>query len=161
VFVGPCSAKKFEAAYMDVHKSVDFVITYEEINAMFVARGIDLAKLEPTQKLNHASVDGRGFAISGGVLNAVENVIRRIDPDRVVKVEKAETLHNCKKMLLLAKAGKRDNYLLEGMACPGGCVGGAGTIIHQTRATSNVTNSARSSERSSALKTYDEVKLSK
>jgi len=161
VFVGPCSAKKFEAAYMDVHKSVDFVITYEEINAMFVARGIDLAKLEPTQKLNHASVDGRGFAISGGVLNAVENVIRRIDPDRVVKVEKAETLHNCKKMLLLAKAGKRDNYLLEGMACPGGCVGGAGTIIHQTRATSNVTNFARSSERSSALKTYDEVKLSK
>ena len=97
--------------------------------------------------------------ISGGVLNAVENVIRRIDPDRVVKVEKAETLHNCKKMLLLAKAGKRDNYLLEGMACPGGCIGGAGTIIHQTRASANVTNFARSSERSSALKTYEEIKV--
>ena len=143
---------------MDVQNSVDFVITYEEINAMMIAKGIDLAKLEPTQKLNHASVDGRGFAISGGVLSAVENVVKRLDPDRVIKVEKAQTLSECKKLLMLAKAGKRDGYIIEGMACPGGCVGGAGTIIHQTRASANVTNFARSSERSSALKTYEESK---
>ena len=31
-------------------------------------------------------------------------------------------------MLTMAKAGKRNGYLLEGMACPGGCVAGAGTI---------------------------------
>ena len=31
-------------------------------------------------------------------------------------------------MLTLAKAGKRNGYLLEGMACPGGCVAGAGTL---------------------------------
>ena len=158
VFVGPCSAKKFEAAYLDVQNSVDFVITYEEINAMMIAKGIDLAKLEPTQKLNHASVDGRGFAISGGVLSAVENVVKRLDPDRVIKVEKAQTLSECKKLLMLAKAGKRDGYIIEGMACPGGCVGGAGTIIHQTRASANVMNFARSSERSTALKTYEESK---
>jgi [FeFe] hydrogenase (group B1/B3) len=158
VFVGPCSAKKFEAAYMDVHKNVDFVLTYEEINSMFIARGIELSKLTPTKTLNHASVDGRGFAISGGVLNAVENVIRRLDPDRVVKVERAETLSSCKKMLLLAKAGKKDGYLLEGMACPGGCVGGAGTIIHQTKAAANVTTFSRSSNKASALHTYEEFK---
>ena len=33
-------------------------------------------------------------------------------------------------MLKLAQAGKRDGYLLEGMACPGGCVGGGGQPIH-------------------------------
>ncbi len=158
VMVGPCSAKKYEAAYMDPNQNVNFVVTYEEINAMFIARGIDLATLTPTHTLNHASVDGRGFAISGGVLNAVENVIKRLDPDRVVKVERAETLHSCRKMLLMAKAGRKDGYLLEGMACPGGCVGGAGTIIHQTKATANVTNFARSSDKSSALKTYAEFK---
>ena len=158
VMIGPCSAKKLEAAYMDAHGNVDYVLTFEEVNAMFVARGIELHTLTPTRKLDHASVDGRGFAVSGGVLGAVENVIRRIDPDRVVKVERAENLHNCRKMLLLAKAGKRDGYLLEGMACPGGCVGGAGTIVHQNRSAANVSTFARLSEKASALKTYDEFK---
>lgn len=32
-------------------------------------------------------------------------------------------------MLLLAKAGKKNGCLIEGMACPGGCVAGAGTNI--------------------------------
>lgn len=40
----------------------------------------------------------------------------------------AEGLQNCKKMLQMAKAGKYNGYLLEGMACPGGCVAGAGTL---------------------------------
>ena len=31
-------------------------------------------------------------------------------------------------MMTLAKAGKLNGYLLEGMACPGGCIAGAGTI---------------------------------
>ena len=32
-------------------------------------------------------------------------------------------------MLMLAKAGKKNGCLIEGMACPGGCVAGAGTNI--------------------------------
>ena len=54
--------------------------------------------------------------------------MKRIDPDREVNVMSAEGLQNCKKMLQMAKIGKYDGYLLEGMACPGGCVAGAGTI---------------------------------
>ena len=49
-------------------------------------------------------------------------------PDMEVKTVKAEGLAECKKMLMMAKAGKYDGYLLEGMACPGGCVGGAGVL---------------------------------
>jgi len=33
----------------------------------------------------------------------------------------------CKKMLTLAKVGKLNGCMIEGMACPGGCMGGAGT----------------------------------
>lgn len=40
----------------------------------------------------------------------------------------AEGLKECRKMMTLAKAGKYNGYLLEGMACPGGCVAGAGTM---------------------------------
>ena len=46
-----------------------------------------------------------------------------------VHIEHAESLAECKKMLLLAKAGKKNGCLIEGMACPGGCIAGAGTNI--------------------------------
>ena len=41
-------------------------------------------------------------------------------------------------MLMMAKAGKRNGYLLEGMACPGGCVAGAGTIRPVKESAANV-----------------------
>ena len=41
-------------------------------------------------------------------------------------------------MLLLAKSGKYNGYLLEGMACPGGCVGGAGVCQPINKSTMEV-----------------------
>ena len=46
-----------------------------------------------------------------------------------IKTARAEGLRECRKLMTLAKAGKYNGYLLEGMACPGGCVAGAGTIL--------------------------------
>ena len=43
-------------------------------------------------------------------------------------MEYGDGLRECRKMLQMARAGKRNGYLLEGMGCPGGCVAGAGTI---------------------------------
>ena len=45
-----------------------------------------------------------------------------------INVVNAEGLDECRKMMMVAKAGKYDGYLLEGMACPGGCIAGAGTV---------------------------------
>lgn len=127
-FIGPCAAKKREARRKHVRSEVDFVLTFEEVRGMFEAKNIDFTKLKLERAMHGASGDGRGFAISGGVADAVKNIIQERFPEREVKIECAEGLENCKKMLALAKAGKRDGYLLEGMACPHGCVGGAGTI---------------------------------
>lgn len=63
------------------------------------------------------------------------NAIHKMDPDREVKVMAAQGLQECKKMLMLAKAGKLNGYLLEGMACPGGCVAGAGTLQNPVKST--------------------------
>ena len=76
--------------------------------------------------------------MTGGVAAAVKEAIKEIDPDREVLVEHADGLRECRKMLLMAKTGKYNGYLLEGMGCPGGCVAGAGTITPVRESTLNV-----------------------
>ena len=129
VFVGPCAAKKLEAIRADIRSDVDFVLTFEELQGMFEAKEIDFETIEPLDDLNEGTAAGRGFAVSGGVANAVANMIKEIDPEREVKTASAEGLRDCRKLMAMAKAGKYDGYLLEGMACPGGCVAGAGTLL--------------------------------
>ena len=127
-FIGPCAAKKLEASRRSIRSDVDFVLTFEETMGMFEAKNVNFAELEEMKVPNTASADGRGFSVSGGVAEAVVNCIRQMAPDREIQVEHAEGLNNCRKMLMRAKAGKLNGYLLEGMACPGGCIGGAGTV---------------------------------
>lgn len=67
--------------------------------------------------------------MAGGVAAAVEELIHKEHPDIELKTQRADGLRDCRKLLMLAKAGKLDGYLLEGMACPGGCVAGAGTVV--------------------------------
>lgn len=129
VFVGPCAAKKLEAIRADIRSDVDFVLTFEELQGMFDAKGIDFETIEPLYDLNEGTAAGRGFAVSGGVAGAVKNMIRQTNPDQQVNTAQAEGLRECRKLMTLAKAGKYDGYLLEGMACPGGCVAGAGTLL--------------------------------
>ena len=105
------------------------MLTFEELQGMFEAKEINFETIEPMYDLNEGSAAGRGFAVSGGVAGAVEQMIRKTDPDREVKTARAEGLRECRKLMTLAKAGKYDGYLLEGMACPGGCVAGAGTLL--------------------------------
>ena len=127
-FIGPCAAKKLEASRRSIRSDVDFVLTFEEVMGMFAAKDVDFRSIPEDESMHGASGDGRGFAVGGGVADAVANCIRENHPDREVLVDRAEGLNDCRAMLLAAKAGKRNGYLLEGMACPGGCVGGAGTI---------------------------------
>ena len=127
-FVGPCAAKKLEASREHIRSDVDFVLTFEELQGMFEAKEVWYADVEGNDPLDKASADGRGFAVSGGVAAAVQNVVKEMAPDVEMKIMGAEGLRECRKMMTLAKAGKLNGYLLEGMACPGGCIAGAGTI---------------------------------
>ena len=127
-FIGPCAAKKLEASRRTIRSDVDFVLTFEEVMGMFEAKEINFSELPDDDTMHGASGDGRGFAVSGGVAKAVVNCIKEMYPDKEINVASAEGLADCKKMMMLAKAGKYNGYLLEGMACPGGCVAGAGTV---------------------------------
>ncbi len=142
-FIGPCAAKKLEASRNDVKSYVDFVLTYEEVQGMFKAKDIDFKAIEPGRKLDKSSGDGRGFATGGGVAKAVVKYINSIEPELEVKVASAEGLADCRKLMLMAKAGKYNGYLLEGMACPGGCIGGVGTIIDLNKAKKELDSSIK------------------
>ena len=134
-FIGPCAAKKLEASRRTVRSDVDFVLTFEELAGIIEAKDVDTSLLEvdEAEALRAASAAGRGFAQSGGVAKAVADKIKEWHPDMDVKIASAQGLAECKKLLMLAKAGKYNGYLLEGMGCPGGCIGGAGTIADPAR----------------------------
>lgn len=151
VFIGPCAAKKLEASRRTIRSDVDFVLTFEEFSAILDAKEISISKCEEDNSFYEASGDGNGFAVSGGVAKAVENAIKEIAPEREVLTMRAEGLPDCKKMLQMAKAGKLDGYLLEGMACPGGCVAGAGTIAPSNKTAAAVNKMAATSKEKSVL----------
>lgn len=150
VFIGPCAAKKLEASRKSVKSDIDFVLTFEEVMGMFVAKGINLQQVEADAELLEGTAAGRGFAVSGGVAKAVKDLIEKDHPDAEVKIEAAEGLRNCRSMLARAKAGKLDGYLLEGMGCPGGCVAGAGTIQPIIKSSALVRKYANDAEKQTA-----------
>lgn len=159
VFIGPCAAKKLEAMRKTVRSDVDFVITFEELDAMFEARGIDPKTVESQGHLHDATAAGRGYAVSGGVSKAIENCIHEYYPDVEVLIEHVEGLDECKKVLMLAKAGRKNGYLIEGMGCPGGCVAGAGTLIPVPEAKKDVQQIVKDSTKKLPPKQLREIEL--
>lgn len=159
VFIGPCAAKKLEASRESVRSDVDFVITFEELFGIFDAKGIDFSKYQGERSIHEATGAGRGYAVAGGVASAIEKCVKEYYPSVEVKIEHAEGLAECKKMLLLAKAGKKNGCLIEGMGCPGGCVAGAGTNVSIVKAQKEVEKVVNTSSKAIPPKDLYEIEL--
>jgi iron only hydrogenase large subunit-like protein len=147
VFIGPCASKKLEVSRRTVRSDVDFVITFEELTGMFEAKGILLEEIKAMDEMQDATAAGRGYGVAGGVASAIKDCIEKYYPGTEVKIEHAESLAECKKVLLKAKAGKMNGCLIEGMACPGGCIAGAGTNIAIPQAVKEVDKFKASAEK--------------
>lgn len=145
-FIGPCISKKLEALEPEVAEVIDFVITYEELLGMFLAKGIEPSEIEVDEIMMDASETGRNYANSGGVAEAVVRRAKEIKPGIEVDVEGAEGLGNCVKLAQMAKLGRMDGKLIEGMACQGGCVGGPGVVIAENKTGKAVKAFAKASE---------------
>lgn len=125
VFIGPCIAKKNEVmgSYVD---EIDYALTFEELYAMLCAQGIEVEATE--EAAEDATRYGKGFAVSGGVTGAVTEVLRERGEDTALRVQKCNGADECRKALMLLKAGKLPVDFLEGMFCVGGCMGGPATL---------------------------------
>ena len=130
VFIGPCTAKKGEVKRDEVKPYVDAAMTFEELQALFDSRDMDITTL-PEDVLDNASYFGRIFARSGGLSDAVvEGLKEQGITDFKLKPCACDGIEACRVALLKKSKGLLDANFIEGMACIGGCIGGAGCLTH-------------------------------
>ncbi len=129
VFIGPCTAKKAEVQLDTVKPYVDSVLTFEELQALFDSRDIDITTLGE-DVLDNASYYGRIFARSGGLSDAVAQGLKEQNIDFDLKAVPCDGIEACRIALLKLSKNVLDGNFIEGMACTGGCIGGAGCLTH-------------------------------
>lgn len=140
-------------------RDVDLVLTTQELGQMIRESGLDFGQLEPDAfDMPFGFTTGAGviFGASGGVteaaLRAAYEMVTGKNLDQVnfeavrgfnglketavslngqeIKVAVVQGLANAKKLLQQIKSGEASYQMVEVMACPGGCIGGAGQPIN-------------------------------
>lgn len=146
IFAGPCLAKKKEAKEPDIADAVDYVLTFQEMQDIFDAAEISLEEL-PEEEKEHASKAGRLYARTGGVSQAVEEMVRQLSPDGKIGVrcEQANGTKECMEMMRRIQNKETDANFFEGMGCVGGCVGGPKAIIDSEKGKRYVDEYAKNS----------------
>ena len=129
VFIGPCTAKKMEFQKEELKPYIDSTITFEELQALFDSRDMDLKTLEEGV-LDNASYYGRIFARSGGLSDAVAEGLKERGIEFELQAVPCDGIEACRAALLQASTNVLKGNFIEGMACVGGCIGGAGCLTH-------------------------------
>ena len=129
IFIGPCTAKKMEVKLDTVSPYVDAVLTFEELQALFDSKDLDITSL-PEDVLDNASYYGRIFARSGGLSDAVAEALKEQGIEFPLKACSCDGIEECRMALLKKSKNVLDANFIEGMACTGGCIGGAGCLTH-------------------------------
>ena len=157
VFIGPCTAKKKEIQKPEVAPWVDAVLTFEELQALFDSRDIDITT-RPEGSLDGASYFGRIFARCGGLAEAVAEGIKEHGlTDFELKAVSCDGIEECRIALLKKAKGLLDVNFIEGMACVGGCVGGAGCLTHGDRNRQAVDKYSRQAAEQSILSAVEDA----
>ncbi|MBQ4598497.1 MAG: PAS domain-containing protein [Clostridia bacterium] len=112
VFIGPCVAKKDEAAYYEGY--VDAVLTYEELTGWLKSAGVELVP----EKDETAESRARFFPTTGGVLKTM----KQDEPGYTYLA--IDGVENCIAALHDIESGNIKNCFIEMSACVGACVGG-------------------------------------
>lgn len=130
IFIGPCIAKKTEAKRPELADAIEVVLTFEETLPMLKAAGLDPATRADLEiPIEDASYGGRTYAYSGGVSGAIEKTVHHLYPELEFQAVHGNGIGECNKLLKMAEKGELEGNFMEGMACPGGCVGGPGNLV--------------------------------
>ncbi len=148
VFIGPCTAKKAEAQLETVKPYIDAVMTFEELQALYDSKELDITALEE-DSLENASFFGRIFARSGGLSDAVAQGLKEQNITFDLKPIACDGIEECRTALLKKSKNVLDANFIEGMACVGGCIGGAGCLTHGEKNRAQVDKYGKEAQQSS------------
>jgi [FeFe] hydrogenase (group B1/B3) len=143
VFVSPCVAKRAEGFE---NKNVDFVMNYEELGALFIAKKIQILDLEESKYTAEASKQARNFGYSGGVAESVKKSLKDEDLVKpcIINGLNKESIKQLKKYA--ANGDCEGCNLVEVMCCECGCIGGNATINNPKTAKKLIDNFTQNSE---------------
>ena len=151
-----CGREEFK---VDGNPDVDYSISTRELARLIKRANINFDKLPDSDfdsPLGESTGAAAIFGVTGGVMEAALRTVYevytgktlpRIDFDQVrgfdgireaktdlngfeLKVCVAHTLSNARIVMDKLRAGELDYHVVEVMACPGGCIGGAGQPYH-------------------------------
>ena len=144
VFVSPCVAKRAEG--FD-NENVDYVMNYEELGALFVAKKIEIMSYDETKYVTESSKQARCFGYSGGVADSVKSALRdekSVKPFVINGLNK-ESIRQLKQFAAKNECEDGCN-LIEVMCCEGGCIGGNALLNNQKTAKKLIDTLASNSE---------------
>lgn len=150
VFIGPCTAKKNEILTESIKDSIDYVLTFEELLALFEAFEVDPSTCQDIV-FEEASIFGRGFGMGGGLTAAIQNYINEKGIEVEFKPVQVSGGIEIKKVMAMAKMGKLQGNFIEGMMCEGGCINGAAKIASAIKAKVPFTKTNQSSSMKNVL----------
>lgn len=156
VFIGPCIAKKAEAQLDSVKPYVDAVMTFEELQALYYSRDINITELDE-ESIENASPYGRLFARSGGLSEAVSQALAERGSDFELKPAICDGIEACRVALFKKSKDVLDANFIEGMACTGGCIGGAGCLTHGEKRRGDVDKHSSASKTASITESISKL----
>lgn len=124
VFIGPCLAKRHET-YCD--PNANLMLSFAEIGAMFVAKGIDVANTVGAELDMTIDSTSRGYPVSAGVMGAVA---AKIGDKYQIRPIVLDGLDKAKIKELKTYPAKCEANMVEVMACEGGCINGCNVIAN-------------------------------
>lgn len=157
IFVGPCIAKKSEFQLPKTQGAIDCVLTFEELYAMIASRDIELPELEETP-LDQASGFGRGFAVGGGVANAVVQAVKERGSSVEIDCLACSGIDECRSAVLRMSRGVLPENFIEGMACSFGCFQGPAVIVRNQKNKNEIAKHVKEAGERTIAQAIDEAK---
>ena len=156
-FIGPCTAKKNEFQKEEYHGIIDSVITFEELQALIDSKNVPVNDLAESE-IKNASYYGRIFARSGGLTESVLQAAKESGSDFEIKPVICNGMDECRIALMKASKGVLNGNFIEGMACVGGCIGGAGCLSHEEKSVLETEKYGKLSDKQTITESVDSLK---
>lgn len=144
IYIGSCTAKKVEISQEDIQGVVDYVITFEELQALLDAKEIDLDSLDELSA-GYPSSFGRIYGRSGGITESICHVMQEVESSQGLKSVLCNGIDQCIKAMKLASSGRVEADFLEAIACKDGCAGGTASLTHDDMGVERIDNFSRTS----------------